>query len=99
MSVIYGLYHIKTQRNAVPFLQCPFAECLFGISLALAYFLLSYPGMRSLSTRYWPLRWDSSQSSNILRLPFFHPLIMTWYFNSQMTPFFTHTNMVSNLVI
>ncbi|XP_054718188.1 nose resistant to fluoxetine protein 6-like isoform X3 [Uloborus diversus] len=92
-SVVYGLYHIKS--NQVLFnVYNTFARSSFCIGVSwVIYCCVSNQGgfvNRILSSKLWiPLS----------RLTFcaylYHPLIMSWYFQSQKVPFyFTHSNMV-----
>ncbi|GIY48634.1 nose resistant to fluoxetine protein 6 [Caerostris darwini] len=98
MSVIYGLYHIKHNEMLFHFYNA-LSRSAFGISLAwLIFCCLS--GNAELVNKILASKMWIPASRLTYCAYLFHPLIMTWYFNSQMTPFyFTHTNMVSILII
>ncbi|GIY31846.1 nose resistant to fluoxetine protein 6 [Caerostris darwini] len=93
MSVIYGLYHIKHNEMLFHFYNA-LSRSAFGISLAwLIFCCLS--GNAELVNKILASKMWIPASRLTYCAYLFHPLIMTWYFNSQMTPFyFTHTNMI-----
>ncbi|GBM05327.1 Nose resistant to fluoxetine protein 6 [Araneus ventricosus] len=94
LSVIFGLYHVKDNETLFHFYNA-LSRSAFGLGLAWVIFCC-LSGNGGLVDRFLSLKIWIPLSRLTYCAYLFHPIIMSWYFESQKTPFyFTHANMVS----
>ncbi|CAL1269391.1 unnamed protein product [Larinioides sclopetarius] len=93
LSVVFGLYHIKDNETLFHFYNA-LSRSAFGLGLAWVIFCC-LSGNGGLVDRFLSLKIWIPLSRLTYCAYLFHPIIMSWYFESQKTPFyFTHANMI-----
>ncbi|XP_055939748.1 nose resistant to fluoxetine protein 6-like [Argiope bruennichi] len=93
LSVIFGLYHVKNNETLFHFYNA-LSRSAFCLALAWVIFCC-LSGNGGLVDRFLSLKIWIPLSRLTYCAYMFHPLIMSWYFESQETPFyFTHVNMI-----